>query len=489
MSDRVRFFRRKWPRRLLRGSIGLVVILVVGLLVTRAVVKARGEARVAEQVAALDAADPRWKWDEVEFDRMLIPDDENSALLLPEFEAALGDVPIEWTAPRTPGRRSRSSDQPPNDFYDQGVMAEVAALLDRHGDALAIAKVFADRPRGRHPLEFPADDYQPRSAHHVQLRRVAVLLDLAAEAAAHAGRAADVRPLVLALWNAAASLDTEPVVQSQLFRLTRLADTLDRVERTLALGVPPDDLTSLQGMFLAEARTDYFTAGVRGERAAIERFRRRMEAGELSAADWPQARRSIGTVPLIGPPPAPPDFKERVVSWARVGTVLPEDFGRHLEYTTAALRAVEVAEPEQLAALPPKPDGLALFQWARKDIAWLLEFQLRIRAHLRCAATALAVERFRLRHGRWPATLAEVPRHLLSAVPPDPFDGRPLRLAREPDGVTVYSVGPDRRDATGPSEYVPVVDDVEFRLYDPAERGLRDHHEPAQPVRPPDKDP
>ena len=76
MPDRVRFFRRKWPRRILRGLVGLFLFLIVGTLITRYVLRWRGQSRVADQVAALDAPTRGGGKDEVEFDRMLIPDGE-----------------------------------------------------------------------------------------------------------------------------------------------------------------------------------------------------------------------------------------------------------------------------------------------------------------------------------------------------------------------------------------------------------------------------
>jgi hypothetical protein len=94
-------------------------------------------------------------------------------------------------------------------------------------------------------------------------------------------------------------------------------------------------------------------------------------------------------------------------------------------------------------------------------------------ATLLTVAVGLACERHRRATGRWPATLAELPKDLLPAVPPDPFDGQPLKYRRTADGAVVYSVGENRHDDGGQ----PVVGDnrtadVVFRLYDPANRRL-----------------
>ena len=101
---------------------------------------------------------------------------------------------------------------------------------------------------------------------------------------------------------------------------------------------------------------------------------------------------------------------------------------------------------------------------------------LRAKAYLRCAATGVAVERFRLAHGHWPASLAEIPKDVLPAIPLDPFDGQPLRYVKRVDGVTVYSVGLDEKDDGGKIRAGKITNDpgqdIGFRLYDPVHRGL-----------------
>ncbi len=80
------------------------------------------------------------------------------------------------------------------------------------------------------------------------------------------------------------------------------------------------------------------------------------------------------------------------------------------------------------------PDSWRLLQWV-----------LRGKAQCRVAATALAVELFRVKHGRWPARLNEVEGGDLA----DPFSGKALKLRRTKDGVMIYSVGENLIDEGG----------------------------------------
>jgi len=68
---------------------------------------------------------------------------------------------------------------------------------------------------------------------------------------------------------------------------------------------------------------------------------------------------------------------------------------------------------------------------------------------LRCVITALALERFHLRHGRWPETLNALVPKFLPTAPLDPVDEQPLRYRVEPGGYVVYSLGLNGQDDGG----------------------------------------
>jgi hypothetical protein len=64
--------------------------------------------------------------------------------------------------------------------------------------------------------------------------------------------------------------------------------------------------------------------------------------------------------------------------------------------------------------------------------------------------TAIALERYRLRHQTYPAQLAELTPAFLAAIPRDPMDGQPLRYRRTEDGrFLLYSVGENGVDEGG----------------------------------------
>jgi hypothetical protein len=97
-------------------------------------------------------------------------------------------------------------------------------------------------------------------------------------------------------------------------------------------------------------------------------------------------------------------------------------------------------------------------------------------ARLRCAIVMLAAERYRLEHGKWPETIAELVPQFLDSVPLDPFDGQPLRWRRREGGMVVYSIGNDLADDGGQvhprATNLQSPGDTGYRLWDVAERRL-----------------
>ena len=120
------------------------------------------------------------------------------------------------------------------------------------------------------------------------------------------------------------------------------------------------------------------------------------------------------------------------------------------------------------AARSPFPDSLALVsQWPERmsearskgylisdlmlpKLAPALENSAARLAEMRAGRTAIAIERYRLANGTAaPIALNSLVPSYLSAVPSDPFDGKPLRYRKSTKGYIVYSVGPDRTDDKG----------------------------------------
>jgi hypothetical protein len=83
-----------------------------------------------------------------------------------------------------------------------------------------------------------------------------------------------------------------------------------------------------------------------------------------------------------------------------------------------------------------------------------------------CTQVAVAMTRYRIDHGTLPAHLTDLLPGYLDAIPLDPFDGQPLRLAIRDNQWIIYSVGPKLNDdggKTSPGNQGNVVFVLNFR--------------------------
>ena len=75
------------------------------------------------------------------------------------------------------------------------------------------------------------------------------------------------------------------------------------------------------------------------------------------------------------------------------------------------------------------------------------------------ARTAIALERYRLAHGKFPASLDALSPQFIARAPHDVINGKPLKYRREPDGQFVlYSVGWNEKDDGGKVVFVKLID-------------------------------
>jgi hypothetical protein len=99
--------------------------------------------------------------------------------------------------------------------------------------------------------------------------------------------------------------------------------------------------------------------------------------------------------------------------------------------------------------LEPAMDGQGVFVSSLGSTFAMIDYTYRVDAQNLVAYTALAMHRYRAAHGRFPEKLAELAPDTIPIVPGDPYDEKPLRLARNERGWVVYSIGPDTTDNHG----------------------------------------
>jgi hypothetical protein len=435
---------------------------------------AEAEQRLRAAMAEAERRDGPWQLEDVEARRRQVPDAENAARVLDKVRAKLHP---DWPSFRQPpGPYTKGQPAAPGGLSGQEIaalpppallpVARLARLREELGDAaaaLAEARSLADRPHGRFPLTW-AGPYYTGLGETPDVGQAPALLTYDALLLAQEGDLAGALRSCRALLHTASAIGDQPTFAAQRLRCALRDEALPPIERVLALGESPGPaLAALQDRLAAEGAVPLMLLAARGERAVLDRLLQAMQAGQvpvsrvLSGPDFRrgrQARRS------------PADKK---LELAQARAVVLETMNRKV-----ALHQLPPGQPGRFRELDEalkKESPLVRALCSVKQVEeWLFPVS---RARLRCAAVALAVERYRQEHGRWPDQLADLVPEFLSAVPADPFDGAPLRYCRQEEGVAVYALGRGPRDDGGAFATLNnplATNNVGFRLWDTERR-------------------
>jgi hypothetical protein len=236
----------------------------------------------------------------------------------------------------------------------------------------------------------------------------------------------------------ARSIGDEPLLISQLVRMACARSATESALQTLAWSEPKEGLADLQTEFREEADVPHLLYGLRGERGMMDRVFEGLESGKFSL-------RELKTFGL-----GKPKMLDAAALHLYRG-LLPGDWAMALKLFTEYIAAAKLPPHERQAAfaripIPPRPPESYRYIVTRLLLPAadkVCTADLRTRADLMTASVALACERFRLAHGRWPDRLDEIAREILPEVPLDPFTGEPMQYLRLTDGVAVYTVGDD----------------------------------------------
>lgn len=274
---------------------------------------------------------------------------------------------------------------------------------------------------------------------------------LAAKAglAAEENRPRDAVQDILGMVAVARGLDDEPLAISQLVRIGLEAITCRAVERLVnRVTVSEIDLAELQAALEASERPTRLARALAGELC-------------LGLDMFGQKPSQLAAAASMGAPNSGPSSETLAFALYTAAGLLNVDRAAYIRV---------MADFIDIARMNPWERREPLAKWKR-DISELRSHWYRMRvltgmlapslaniptldagvlAQVRCAATGLAVERYRHQHnGNPPALLSDLVPALLSGIPADPVDGRPLRYERRGQGYVVYSLGPDGDDDHG----------------------------------------
>ena len=137
-----------------------------------------------------------------------------------------------------------------------------------------------------------------------------------------------------------------------------------------------------------------------------------------------------------------------------------ENFGAALamqEQRWEALGLPDIAANDFFGSMPADMDFRTMLSQGIRSLTKFLDKVMKIETSRQLTVTAIALQRYKLRHGNYPTDLAALTPEFLPSRPRDPVDGKPLRYKANTGGTfLLYSVGEDREDNGGdPSPALP----------------------------------
>ena len=460
--------RRRWPRRVL-----LLILVFVGVPAAYYFYTRHSlDAEIARAVAETDALDPRWRLADLEAERKTHRDEDNSALHIIKVRRMI-------TGPVPGGQKDHDEafkDLPPCTRLNLQQLEMIRAAFDQYPEALIEARKLKDMPQGRFKLTITPDFIGTLLPNHQDGREIAGVLYYDAMLRAQGGDPEAALESAAAILNIGRVYGDEPFIISLLIRMVCARLLVESVERTLAQGHPKEEsLQALQQRLAlepAELRARWIDV-IRGERAGQHEFFEAVHGRKLRLGEY-----MVTTMRMRIPLP-------HQIANNLIPELYTKDYPQHLRHMNALVAAARLPLEEQLDRFVELAQSVDRSDRRKADLAQVLplfppdltkacQTHLRAQANLAATGAALACERFRLRHQRWPNSLAElVKTGMLDTIPTDPFDGQPLRLAFLKDGLAIYSVGADRQDDGGSINRDNPLDprgDHGFRLWNPQAR-------------------
>jgi hypothetical protein len=318
----------------------------------------------------------------------------------------------------------------------------VADYLSDNAEALRLLHQAASMKSCRYPVDLTRG-YATSLTHLGRVRQAARLLSLEAVQNAEQQRRQEAVESVTASLAVARSLNQEPMLISCLVHIANQGFSVDSLERVLNTTVLTDGQLAKLAVAIEESESrQALTRAFAGERCCWDGLFQGLRTGKIPLSEVTN--------------PEDNTLWQRLLPLYRVTGLLKVDERTYLDIMEQYVKSTRLPPPDDMTAASVAageakqlPGWCVVSRLAFTELDKVVNKAERCDAKIRDAQTAIAVERFRLANGELPDRLSDLVPSFTSAVPTDPYDGKPLRYKRLAKGYVVYSVGEDREDNGG----------------------------------------
>ncbi len=424
-----RFFHR-----LCVAALVLIPLCLIGFTIWRLILAHE----VNTEFAAIRAAGLPTSGAELNAYYTAVPDNENAALVMTQAFALMWDFPDHRSKQvvdfKIPSRKQSLTSEQKN---------LLSTYLEKNAPALAKAGEAVKLPRSRYPVDLgPNED--ALLPHLPKLRKISIVACFESLNALQAQDGKEAANLISFQFALCHTLDTEPLLISQVVRDEMISAASQLAENGLnQVSFDEANLSKLEKDFEKVDENGFSPIGFIGDRAMTLPY---------FQTNWLAIYRIISYNRR--------DLPFSIIFRGRFGWftgLFDRDEVFYIEAMQAAVDEIRRPYPQCLfaystmyeTALKGQNHGYILGPGALYGLRNALPKEVETISRVRIAMAALAVERFRLAHGQLPENLNEPVPQFLSRMPEDPYDGQPLRYDRLPKGYVIYSVGADGNDNGG----------------------------------------
>ncbi len=369
------------------------------------------------------------------------PPGQNAATKFLEGIAALRITEVDSNSVSLP-RIGKGQLPEPDKPVPAEMKSAITEFIQRNQPALSLFGQAAQLQQSRYPIDLNRG-ILTLLPHLSKIKRAAHILELSSISHAVAGQSKEAGDDLLTSFALARSLESEPVLISQLVRGACNSIALDALKQTLnRITLSPHSLDQLQDSLRQSEERE--AAGFGFTRALVG-----AQVSDLSAFDMtPEQYLKI-------PDNATPDERKKFELEIKEAMAADREYCQTTFDRALAVRkqpfpgrlSQDVFAEAEIVATNKNMRLSSLFFPALDAIAPTEAGNL---ANLRLAQTAVALEKFRSDHANhFPDSLTELTPNYLRSVPADPFDGKPLRYRKTGEGYVLYSLGQNLKDDGG----------------------------------------
>ncbi len=458
-----RFWR--WTRRILLVLLVAILILYGGYRYRSHQIREKLEEAIVEQ----NRIESKWQRKDLEAERVSIPNDENGALVLQKLSRLL---PAEWGG----GYLPFVDLEPPRRLRTDQIQI-LRQELKKVTEARSLAKQLLMYERGRIPGTFFPGEFREKVPEEARsARNVAILLEAEAQLAVEGEKIDEALHCAHATLHAAKSIGDQPGSRSFYYRNSCDLIAMWIVERALAQGQPGTvkDLIEIQKDLNEEIKPERLVRAWKAERAELHE----MLTGFARSDEWLSMAIVLGVELNWKRRNLPGHFHDEIRAAHAEMLPLSREVLALLAFPSHQFRAKMKTFFHKLEQRSPMTRNLLT---GASRLSQSAEF---LKARVGTARVAIALERYRLDHNKWPASLKELIPRYIDEIPLDPVDGKSLRYRPFEEGVVVYSIGDNEVDDSGDPGKDLVggrPPDITFRLWDVKHRRQPPKPKPADP--------